>query len=200
MKRFLISTVVVAAMAMAIGAPSDAAAQVAFGVKGGVNLGSLGGDDADFYGVDEKNRLGFAVGGQAIVPINDMFSFRPEVLFAMKGAFNEASTGSGEFEINFSYIDVPLLLQVNIPMEGVVNPNIFIGPTLSYILSAKAKTSGFPGEADTDEDIKDDLKSLDYGITLGVGAVVAEKFTIDARYTLGLATIDDSDDQGDIKN
>lgn len=54
-------------------------AQVTFGVKGGVNFSTLGGDDADELD-GKKSNTGFYLGGTVNVPISSNFAFQPELI------------------------------------------------------------------------------------------------------------------------
>ncbi len=164
-------------------ATSAFAQGLSFGVKGGVNYATLSGDDVE----DAEWKLGFAAGAVAAFDVMDMLVIQPEVLYSMKGAESEGES------FDLTYIDIPVLLKYAIPMEGMVAPNLFVGPLLGILLSADA----------AGEDVKDQLKSMDYGVVFGAGVdfdLGTGKVTIDARYNLGLASIDDSGADWDIKN
>ena len=52
-------------------------------------------------------------------------------------------------------------------------------------------------------DIKDEVKSFDFGVVFGGGldfAAGSGSFVIDIRYTLGLTSVDDSGFDADLKN
>ena len=59
---------------------------------------------------------------------------------------------------------------------------IFGGGYLALNLSAKVKGGGM------DIDVKDDTKSLDYGIMAGAGVLISDLIEITARYCMGLTT------------
>lgn len=165
-------------------ATSAFAQGLTFGVKGGINYATLSGDDV----VDAEWKLGFAAGAVAAFDVMDMLVIQGEVLYSMKGAEYE-----GDISTDLTYIEIPVLLKYTIPMEGMIAPNLFIGPSIGIILSAEA----------ADEDIKDDTKSLDYGVVVGAGVdfdLGTGKVTVDARYNYGLTSIDDSGEEFDIKN
>lgn len=185
MKRFALVMFVV----MAFAASASAQGMMA-GLKGGLNIAKMSGDDVP----DEATWLYGGAGGIYFgYAFNDMFCIQPEVLFMMKGWKMEVD---GEtFSGKLNYIDIPVLLKVNIPTEGSFRPSIFAGPYLGMLLSAKFE----------DEDIKDFTKSMDYGLVFGAGLnyMLAEDkgfISLDARYGMGLTTIDDTDDEADLKN
>jgi opacity protein-like surface antigen len=75
------------------------------------------------------------------------------------------------------------------------------GPQLGFLLSAKSKFEGtFDGETFSEEvDIKDSVKSIDFGLNFGASFDFAENIMIGARYNLGLLDITDVEDSEDFK-
>ena len=168
--------------------PSIAAAQspATFGVKAGVNLAKLKGDDIDDE--DLKSLTGLVAGGFVSKAINDMFGWRLEGLFSQKGAKFEDGSDEGKFKL--SYIDVPFLITAG-PSSSSIDFNVFTGPQVSLKTSAKTEFNGVSVDAG------DDVKGTDFGWVLGVG-VGSGRFTADARYTLGLTKI--AEDGDNVKN
>ncbi|MDX6181844.1 porin family protein [Flavobacterium sp. Fl-77] len=151
-----------------------------FGIKGGLNMSNLYTDDAD----DENILYGFNAGLYATLPISDFIAIQPEILFTTKGAeleYNNAfASGSSKFKLN--YIEVPLLVRVNITK----NFNVHAGGYASYLVSSKLTGEGdfnFEEEIDTD-----DLNKFDAGIAAGVG-VDFNPISIGLRYNYGLTTV-----------
>ena len=132
-----------------------------FGVKGGFNMSNLYGSGDD---VDDNNILyGFNAGVYATLPISDFVAIQPEILFTTKGAefeYNNAfASGSTKFKLN--YIEVPLLVRVNVTK----NFNIHAGGYASYLVSSKITGDG---SFDFDQEIdRDDLAKFDAGIAAG---------------------------------
>lgn len=156
------------------------------GVKGilaGINMANVSGDDVE----DSKNLMRMAGGAFMIKPLNDNMGFRPELLYNQLGAKWE---NGGEFKIKADYLTLDLLLQYGISTEGNIKPILLVGPYLAFNLSAEAG----------DVDVKDETKSLDYGLAIGGGVVMSGKFEISARYVMGLTSTDDSEMEADIKN
>jgi len=197
-----------AILVMALVAPVSAQMKMEFGVKAGVNLANLTGDDADMEEADKKMLLGFGGGafGRFLLA-EGQFCIQPEILYMMKGAKYEGTGDAedAEAKIKANYICIPILLKYNIPTEGGFKPNVFVGPEFGILMSADI-TEEYEGEEE-EEDIKDYLKSLDLGLTFGAGFDYAVnetgKLTFDARYTMGLSTVDDTfgdDEELTIKN
>ena len=82
-------------------------AQVKFGVKAGLNLATLAGDDAD----DANSKIGVNVGGFAEIPVAETFAVKPELVFSTQGA--KAETAGQDFKLNLSYINIPILGKYN---------------------------------------------------------------------------------------
>lgn len=151
-----------------------------FGVKGGFNMSNLYNNNAD----DENILYGFNAGVYATLPVSDFIAIQPEILFTTKGAEleydNAFVSGTGKFKLN--YIEVPLLVRVNVTK----NFNIHAGGYASYLVSSKVSGDGdfnFDEEIDTD-----DLNKFDAGLSAGVG-VDFNPISIGLRYNYGLTTI-----------
>lgn len=190
MKKSAFLLVTFAAIAMlAFAAPASAGAGM--GLKAGVTMSKFTGSDTDIFDVSPDYRMGFAFGGYLRHPLSPTLSFQPEALYAMKGAKYEE--GGESIEFTFAYLQIPLLLRMQ-----PVGSNFFFygGPDVGLKLSAKVE---FEDEGLSIEEDVDHVKSLDFGLTFGAGLAM-EKFSLEARYSMGLSSFDDSDDPDDLKN
>ncbi len=159
-----------------------------YGLKFGLNLASISEDwSADWDGVDSKMRMGFSAGGFLTYSINEMFAVQPELLYTMKGAKWEWADEDWQDEEKLAYLEMPVLAKVTIPTKGMIAPNLFAGPALGILLTAKYKEEW---DSESEEyDIKDDMKSTDFGLVFGAGVEIGmphSAITVDGRYTLGL--------------
>jgi|SRR5687768_2546795 len=166
----------------AIALASMTQAQVRFGLKAGVNLASLSGDNDGL-----AMKIGFNAGAVAKITVSEAFSVQPELVFSAQGA--KADEGDGK--LNLNYINLPILAQYN--TGGFV---IEAGPQFGFLMSAKQKVG------DASVDVKDMLKGLDLGLAFGVGYVTSSGFGVNARYNLGFSNILDTEDdeEGKLKN
>ncbi len=192
MKRYLMSvlalTVIVALLPM-----SSAMAQLTWegGVKGGISMANFYGDDVE----DTSMKIG-AVGGAFVTAhINEMIGVRLEALYVQKGAEAEDSVGTTveTVKAKYDYLEIPLLAVAQFEAAEKMMINVYAGPALGILVSAKVE----------DVDVKDFTKSMDFGIAGGAGFSYAmEAFTIllEARYTLGLMSLDDTEAEADVKN
>jgi hypothetical protein len=159
-------------------------AQLSVGIKGGLNLANLGGD------VENSDmRPSIHLGGYLNLPLSDVFSFQPELLYNSVGA--KFKDGGDKLTNKLNYISIPVMF-----LYSFGNFNVQAGPQLSLLASAKAKYD-ISGQTGT-EDIKDGLKGTDFGFNLGLGANF-DKLNASVRYSIGLSNINDGG-TGDIKN
>jgi hypothetical protein len=146
-------------------------AQVNFGIKVGGNLSNIKHDykDSD-YEYATKMKVGFHIGLTSDIPINDMFSFQPGLLFTTKGwsydldeLFDEfdpvRSVSADGLEIDgyartsLNYLELPL----NVAFKANAL-QIYAGPYLGIGIGGKHKndyTVSFMGDSET---FKDDYK------------------------------------------
>ena len=160
------------------------------GIKGGINIATFTGDDVE----DAESKIGLVFGGFVSYAVNETFCIQPEVLFTMKGV---KFSGQGYDVIqSLNYIEIPILAKLNIAMDGNAQPNLFFGPAIGLNLSATYKFESDFGDDDGD---LEDVSPMDFGIVFG-GGVEFGKILIDARYDMGLTSIDDSSENFKVKN
>lgn len=188
--------------------PAIGQASISPGVKVGGNLGTLGGEDAELVfstgmqqDVSLDRRTGYAFGAFALIDFAGPFALQPELMYIQKGAKTEMEFSLGgqsttvTSTMKLDYIQVPLLMKLNLPVAGPVSPNVFAGPNVGFNINASQETEA-GGQSDS-EDIGDDISGTDYGVTLGAGidfGLSAGTLTVDVRYELGLADIPDEGD------
>lgn len=165
------------------------AQDVKFGAKTGLNLSNIKGD------LDNPEaKIGFNIGAFVEIGLSDKFTFQPELLFSTQGAKSEGSEGSDSFErtIKANYLNVPLMLKYAVSDKFALE----FGPQIGFLLSADIEgTQTFDGNTVTiNEDFKDSLKSIDFGLNFGASFDIVENVFIGARYNLGLSNIIDSED------
>jgi hypothetical protein len=131
-------------------------------------------------------KAGLNLGAFISIPAGPMLAIQPEAFFSQKGA------KTGTTKISYNYLEVPLLLKLSPSLPGdFVRPIFFAGPSAGILLSAKAG----------DFDLKDEMKNADFGLVIG-GGVEFGKLSLDARYNLGLSSIDKAVEnvKSDVKN
>ncbi len=208
MKKYYASVLVILVF---ISVQPVSAQNVQIGGIFGLNIANL---DIEGYDLDDgklNSRIGLGIGAVLDIPINENLLIRVEPMFIQKGAKDDITETDydfdsgkeikvhGEIELNLSYIEIPVLFKVPIDIS-TYQPFIIAGPTIGVLMSAEAVLTA-NGEEET-EDIKDNIKNIDFGICLGGGVSYPIGLGIlffEARYTLGLSDINDTEDDGEVK-
>jgi hypothetical protein len=173
-----------ALVAPALASVPAASAQTTFGLKAGLNVSDLTGDNLPG---DHSPRLGFIGGGFANVALTPMFSVQPEVLYTQKGV----STDSETTEINADYIEVPVLAKFTVPATSTgLMIGAYAGPAISFRVKENTSANFVDVGVDADTDI---FRSVDFGGAAGV-TVGAGPFAVDGRYTASLRRATDEDE------
>jgi len=163
---------------------ATANAQIQFGLKVGANFATVTGSDA----TGAKSTIGFNGGVMGKIPLTDMLSLQPEIVYSGQGAKADDGSG-GTATVHLNYINVPVLLTYTLS-EGVF---FQLGPQVGFLMSAKASEGG------NSVDIKSAYKSTDFGLAVGAGYLASGNIGINARYNLGLANIGNGN-PGSLKN
>lgn len=166
------------------------AASYQLGVKGGVAVEKLGGDDVESDAVD--SRTGFVGGAYFQADFSKSFGLRVESLYFMKGASADSSSFEATFKLD--YIEFPVLAVAHVPMSEAARLDIFAGPTFAF--NTKADLEGSVGGFSATVDVSDFFSSFDFGLTFGAGVsfdVGSVVLGFDGRYGIGLTTIAEED-------
>jgi Outer membrane protein beta-barrel domain len=177
--------------------------------------GSLGGGLVDYVGKDAGSpgfervaKPGFATGVFATIYIGRLLSLdidpfrlklQPELSYMTRGSRLERD---GEYRgayTDATYLQAALLLRVEYSTARRVTPYLVLGSELGFLLSAQFEN----GLGDT-IDVKDDLKSADLGLVMGLGAMYSlppwGALGLELRADLGLVSIDGQGDGDEIRN
>jgi hypothetical protein len=184
-------TKLIIALALMLGTLQLANAQdgkFRFGVKGGVNFSNLYTDNVD----DEHVLVGFNAGLFAKLPITKFLAIQPEIYFTTKGSElvynNTFVTGTAKFNLN--YVEVPVLVVVNLGKHF----NVHFGPYVGYLLDGSITNDSNLNVFDFENSInEDDFNKLDAGIALGLGMDV-DALSFGVRYNYGLTTVGELQD------
>ncbi|WP_291868862.1 porin family protein [Maribacter sp.] len=161
--------------AQVIQGTSGSSSDMRFGVKGGFNISSLGGDSA--YSYDSKP--GFHLGGVLEIPFSDKIIIQPEALISLQG-----SGGFFEDDLNFWYITVPVVAKYNVWEDLYIEA----GPQLGVLFSDNLDGNSFGGG---DGSFRES-NTIDFGLTAGAGYRLDDNFYFQLRFNAGfLNAIDD---------
>ena len=116
---------------------------------------------------------GFYIGGLVDFAVSGKFHVQPELLYSIEGAK----------DLKLNYLRIPIMAKYYVA-EGF---SLQAGPEIAI-------------KAGGDNTIKDQAKSLDYGLGFGAGYELSSGLMFDARYNLGLNNINNTGSGGTVKN
>jgi hypothetical protein len=156
------------------------------GITIGYNSSTFIGSDKS--GLELSSIPGFYLGGIVNYPINSRFSLLANVALASRGT--EINTISDITEdVIFFYLDVPLILKMNLLTGKIITPYIVLGGAFDYNILAGSTGGGN----------LNDVKNIDLGIVSGLGIDIW-KLSFGIRYNYGLIPFDNSDLKLNLRN
>ena len=171
-------------VAMLLLSIQPAFAQIQLGLKAGANFSNFTG--GDFKNVEKEALTRPYAGGYVRWRFANNLGLQPELLFSEQGA--KLKSGTQEFDAKVSYLNIPIMVQYHFG-----NVYLEAGPQVGFKL---------------DEDVPDSIsgdfaKSNDVALALGLGFETKLGLGINARYTMGLSSVGNSDSpdyNSDFKN
>ncbi|MFD2827756.1 porin family protein [Leeuwenhoekiella polynyae] len=159
-----------------------------FGVKGGVNFANIAGDDS----ADQDSRTSFYAGLVAELPISEMFSIQPEVIYSAQGSTIAAIDEDNfldvddNIEYQLDYIQVPLMAKIYLA-DGL---SLQAGPSFNFLVSEEIDNQ--PTSASGDIDIVNGANDFEFGTAAGLEYQFDSGLFIQGRYTRGFTKIYDN--------
>lgn len=143
----------------------------AFGVKGGVNVASLGGNNVTGLGAlgSFGSKVSFHVGALVEIPISEKIAVQPELLYSSQGS--NWAFSSAENNLKLDYANLPIMVKYYI-IEGL---SAELGPQAGFLLSTNAD--------------KEDYNSLDIAIAIGASYKIMDNLMAGLRYNKGITNI-----------
>ncbi len=147
--------------------------QTKFGIKAGMNI-----SNAHFefnYLSNYTNKIAYNAGVLSEITISKLFIFRPELIYSKKGfGFPSAGT-SGSGNLNYHYINMPVLLGIK-PIKQL---SILLGPEFGYLLKAISRFDK------VNHDVSQNFQKVDLGLSAGLCYYIKSNFAVEMRYTKG---------------
>jgi hypothetical protein len=177
-------------MIFAVGIASFTSAQVQFGIKAGVNLSNLNFSNIGL-GDNYKSITDFNAGLLASIKLNRIFYIQPEINYSGQGSVVPLAPNA-KFEVNTQYINVPVLFKY-IHESGLFAET---GPQVGFLTAANVTITDRSKYS-----IKSSSEPVDLSWAFGAGYKIPHmNLGMDARYNLGLTTMDKSTSSGTVKN
>lgn len=177
---------------------------------------ALGGGLVDWVGKDANEGLpgmeavaksGLSAGLLAALNLDKVLSFsiepiqlslQAEFLYSGKGS-KFVIDGEDRASTDMVYLQTGLLLRADYVMTGRFAPYAVLGPELGFLHSVEFKT-----RSGNTSNTKDDYKSTDFGLILGLGTMFElppyGSLGLELRGDLGLVSIDGQGDGDEIRN
>lgn len=153
----------------------------------GYSRSDLIGSDAEQL----RSRQGSVTGVYLLAPIGSGLSFRPELLFSLKGG--RTLTGTAILDIELAYLELPLLAKLAIS-RGRIRPLLFGGPAPSLQIGCDVQfIAGDQSSRSTcGQDAVTIFREFDVGVVAGGGVEFRwpqSALALEARYTAGLRSV-----------
>lgn len=182
--------------------PVHLGAQTTAGLRAGLSVGTLGGGPID---ASYDYREGVSVGAYLDLSMSERLGLQIGLGYAEKGADLTADTelGSLNWRNPIGYLEIPVLLRLEMAPGRRVSPQILFGPAVSLKTSCewKAEISGSPLRINCDEP-GFEVRTVDFGAMGGLSLKVAlsERIALvgDSFYAYGLRSIGEGGDS--VKN
>ncbi|MRI00954.1 outer membrane beta-barrel protein [Kriegella sp. EG-1] len=154
----------------------------AFGVKGGLNLASIGGNAYTGTGLGGlSSKVSFHVGGVVEIPISEKIAVQPELLYSSQGS-SWAFYGASD-NLKLDYVNLPVMVKYYI-IKGL---SAEAGPLAGFLLSTNAD--------------KEDFKSIDLAFGIGASYKISDNLFAGLRYNKGIMNINnDANINGNSQN
>ena len=119
--------------------------------------------------LEGDSKTGGVFGGVLDIGVSPYFSIEPGVAYAMRGTvINLTESGiTATATEDISYLEIPVHLKAKFPGKKVT-PYAVAGVSTGILLSATG-TVAAPGQPSVEQDIKDTLKTVDFGLDFGIG-------------------------------
>ncbi len=182
--RRIFSTAVIAT-AVVFTAFTPAQGQMTKGIFAGVNSSTFSITDLSS---DEStsSHTGFMAGGWVGLHLGNLIALQLEAFYTQKGSkFNQTGQPTATFKVD--YIEIPLLLQVGLPL-GALKPHIYAGPAIAFNVSCKISVDGSESGKCDEAPFDTEVKSTDFSGIIGIGINIS-RFLIALQYDIGFDNI-----------
>ena len=149
---------------------------VQLGLKGGLNVSNIMGDNFDY-----NPRASFHAGGLAHIHLNKQWALQPELVFSAQGS--KYSNSGNDYITKLDYLNVPFLFQF-MTASGF---RVETGPQLGFLLKARSKVN-----EGVNNNVNDAFKPVDFSWAIGAGFLFPSGFGLDARYNAGISKINEN--------
>jgi hypothetical protein len=138
-----------------------------------------------------RSRQGSVTGVYLLTPITGGLSFRPELLFSLKGG--RTLTGTAILDIELAYLEMPLLAKL-VVNRGRIRPLLFGGPAPALQIGCDVQfiDGDVNSRSTCGRDAVTIFREFDVGVVAGGGVEFRwpqSALALEARYTAGLRSV-----------
>ena len=160
-----------------------AQAQLALGLKGGLNFSSVNSSNTTSFASAYDSRTGYHSGAYLLVKLTKI-GIQPEILFSQQG--HTFTFNSQNYKSNYNYICIPVILKLY--LAGGFN--LQTGVQFGFLSSATGDLiNTSTGAVSTGQDLKNFVSSTDFSIPVGFGWDLPFGLNFAARYNIGISDI-----------
>jgi hypothetical protein len=193
-----------AAALSAIAIPSTAVAQAAVGLRGGARWSQISTSQ------DGGSVSGMVVGGYLGFGLSNRLALQFEAIYGTRGGdalrlgTDDLSNGASPVTVKMKYIEIPILLRTGFPGRRFL-PSFFVGPYVGVLLDCSLAPDGEDSRSCDEGEATQRFspRATDYGITMGAALDMAlgeSTVFVDARYSLGLLSLQSGSDPFDARH
>lgn len=174
--------------------------------KVGLGVATITNMDDIYFGNNEKinNQVTASVlaGADLEYQATKLFSLAAGLNFSSQGTAWESFKMDGvkteDPRIELTYINLPITANIYVAKGLALKAGVQFGflTDAEAKFTTKGKIDKYDTEVNTSIDIKDDLKSMDISIPIGISYETKSHFVIDARYNLGLTKLNKTSFEG----
>jgi hypothetical protein len=167
------------------------AGELSFGAKAGFGLSNLTGTPG-YWESYKDYKTGFNGGLVLLYEFSDQLALQPELLYSQRGVQSNLYEGIILVDVtaSFDYVELPVLVRYQFPLQGKFKPHVFAGPSISYNLNSELEFKA--SVVSVSADIGSVTQVSDFGLVAGGGfgydtgrGVV----TLDARVYYGFTNV-----------
>ena len=155
---------------------------VTLGIRAGVNLQKIYGDDFLGGKLDNDFKTGFHAGINADLFISEGLYLQPGLLYSTKGA--KKTNNNIEYTQNISYIELPVNFLYK-PQLGSGRLLLGAGPYAAYGISGKSKTKSGDAAVELDAKFKNKITAAEYATALLNAAYYLKPFDFGGNVLIG---------------
>jgi hypothetical protein len=134
-------------------------------------------------------KIGLEIGGILEYSFSRSFALQPELLYVNNGGKFESDFFDDDMSFNLHQLQLPVNLKYRLGGTKMRKFYAIAGPYLGYIVSAREKVGAVTMNALKKGLLGIQLNRFDFGIGLGLGIEISNKYLVAAGYKHGIANL-----------